>query len=134
MPAKQVGDRAGDNWTPSEVNVNFLELLAVFHSLKAFNDKLEGQHVKIMCDNTTAVCCKNHMGTSHSECCNALTVEIWEWCVEHDIWLTAAHIPGAANVQGDYESRVVHTGKEWQLNKEMLQCTLVALDRVSTHF
>ena len=52
MPAKQVGDRAGDNWTPSEVNVNFLELLAVFHSLKAFNDKLEGQHVKIMCDNT----------------------------------------------------------------------------------
>ena len=77
---------------------------------------------------------KPHMGTSHSECCNALTVEIWKWCAEHDIWLTAAHIPGTANVQGDYESRVVHTGKEWQLNKEMLQCTLVALDRVSTHF
>ena len=36
------GDRAGDNWTPSEVksHINFLELLAVFHSLKAFNDKL----------------------------------------------------------------------------------------------
>ena len=47
---------------------------------------------------------KPHMGTSHSECCNALTVEIWKWCAEHDIWLTAAHIPGTANVQ---ESRVV---------------------------
>ena len=59
----ECGDRAGDNWTPSEVksHINFLELLAVFHSLKAFNDKLEGQHVKIMCDNTTAVCCINHI-------------------------------------------------------------------------
>jgi hypothetical protein len=64
-----------------------------------------------MCDNTTAVSCINHMGTSHSDPCNKLTAEIWMWCASHNIWLTAAHIPGADNESADYKSRVTNTAK-----------------------
>ena len=47
-----------------------------------------------MCDNTTAVNVINHMGTSHSDPCNSLAKEIWEWCIVRKIWLSVAHIPG----------------------------------------
>lgn len=122
--------RTGDNWTPTEAknHINYLELLAILYSLKAFRANLAGKHVKVMCDNTTAVSCITHMGTSHSVCCNKLTTAIWEWCAEYNIWLTAAYIPGAENQSADYESRVVHTGKEWQLNKELLHCALSILN------
>ena len=49
--------RAGDNWTlaESQFHINYLEIMAVFLSLKSFRDQLRGQHVKVMTDNTTAV-------------------------------------------------------------------------------
>ena len=51
-------------------------------------------HVRILTDNTTAIAVLNHMGTSHSDPCNRLGKEIWEWCIDRNIWLSAAHIPG----------------------------------------
>ena len=122
--------RAGDNWTPTEANnhINYLELLAILYSLQAFKENIKNAHVKVMCDNTTAVSCINHMGTSHSDLCNTLTKAIWEWCAKYNIWLTAAHIPGVDNESADYESRVAHTGKEWQLHKKLLQCALSTLN------
>ncbi len=42
-------------------------------------------------DNTTAVSCITHMGTSHSDLCNSITKTIWEWCIANHIWLSAAH-------------------------------------------
>ena len=35
------------------------------------------------------------MGTSHSDSCNSLAKEIWEWCIARDIWVSVAHIPGS---------------------------------------
>ena len=122
--------RAGDNWTPTEANnhINYLELLAILYSLQAFKENIKNAHVKVMCYNTTAVSCINHMGTSHSDLCNTLTKAIWEWCAKYNIWLTAAHIPGVDNESADYEFRVAHTGKEWQLHKKLLQCALSTLN------
>ena len=122
--------RAGDNWTPTEANnhINYLELLAILYSLQAFKENIKNAHVKVMCENTTAVSCINHMGTSHSDLCNTLTKAIWEWCTKYNIWLTAAHIPGVDNESADYEFRVAHTGKEWQLHKKLLQCALSTLN------
>lgn len=36
---------------------------------------------------------------------NDLTREILLWCINRDIWLTAAHLPGSENCEADYESR-----------------------------
>ena len=47
-----------------------------------------------MCDNTTAVNMINHMGTSHLDSCNSVANEMWEWCMDRKIWLSAAHILG----------------------------------------
>jgi len=118
--------RAGDNWLPDEAqeHINYLELLALFLSLKSFKSDLKDKHIRSMMDNTTGVSCINHMGTCHSEKCNQVTKEIWEFCIGNNIWLSAAHIPGVENVSADRESRLDRKEKEWQLNGQLLKQSL----------
>ena len=102
----------GGMWLPtgSEHHINYLELLAAFFALQCFHSSLSGKHVKIMIDNTSAVFQINNVGTCQSEECNSLVVQIWEFCISHNIpWLTAAHIPGSSNVIADGESRHFHS-------------------------
>ena len=48
----------------------------------------------------------NNMCTCHSDKCNSIAVQIWEFYLLHNIiWLTAAHIPGSSNCITDKESR-----------------------------
>ena len=75
------------------LHINDLELKAISLALQVFI-KTKNEHVKIMCDNTTAISCINKMGTSHPMDCNYLIVIIWEWAMKSNIQLTAAHIPG----------------------------------------
>ena len=51
------GCSSGGNWTPGEAkhDINYPEMLAVLFALKSFHDRLEGQHINLMVDNTTAV-------------------------------------------------------------------------------
>ena len=72
-------------------------------------------------DNTTAVACVNKMGTSHSKHCNMITKQIWDFCIEKGVWLSAAHVPGRENVDADLESRKINYDTEWKLNTELLQ-------------
>ena len=122
----------GGMWLPteSEHHINYLELLAAFFALQCFHSSLSGKHVKIMIDNTSAVFQINNMGTCHSEECNSLVVQIWEFCISHNIpWLTAAHIPGSSNVIADGESRHFHSqDTEWMLNSQLLTRALRTLN------
>ena len=67
-------------------------------------------------DNTTAVATINHMGTSHSRECNLAVRFVWTWCVDNNVWLSAAHIPGVSNTQADKESRQAVGSTEWALD------------------
>ena len=63
-----------------------------------------------MVDNTAAVYIINNMGTSHSDICHGITIEIWEFCIKNQIYLPAAHLPGSINVVADKESRTFYRG------------------------
>lgn len=65
-----------------------------------------------MIDNTTAVTTLAHLGTSHSVLCNNLARLMRDWCIENNIWLSTAHIPGKVNVLADNEPRNTHIGTE----------------------
>ena len=64
----------GRMWKPSTTK-NYLEMLTIYLNT----------HIRVMCDNTTAVNVINHMGTSHYDSCNSLAKEIWERCITKDI-------------------------------------------------
>ena len=90
---------------------------AAFFALQTFCPELRGQHVRLMIDNTTAVSYINNMSGSHSATCNTLTREIWFWCIERNLWLSAAHLPGTSNAAADRASRVFCDQTEWKLDE-----------------
>lgn len=56
------------------------------------------------------------MGGSKSRPCNNIARQIWMWALEHDNWITTAHLPGKDNTVADRESRLFNDRTEWQLN------------------
>lgn len=53
--------------------------------------------------------------------CNSVANAIWLFCVERNIWISAAHIPGKKNIDADRESRVFHDNKEWMLRPDIFE-------------
>ncbi|XP_060591829.1 uncharacterized protein LOC132746624 [Ruditapes philippinarum] len=119
--AKYKDIRTGGRWLVEEklLNINVLELLAIFYALRSFREHVVSQHVKIMSDNTTAVSYINNMGGTVSLQCNKIAVEIWTWCIANDIWLTAAHIAGKENLEADQASRKFKDNLEWKLDEKI---------------
>ena len=119
----------GDLWASDERrhHINYLELLAVFLGLKALCSSHCDRHISLKIDNTTAVAVINHMGTSHSGHLNKLCKEIWDWCIARNIWISAGHIAGKANVEFDLESRQNQTITEWMLNTTLFLQSLKTL-------
>ena len=48
-----------------------------------------------------------------------MAIVIWDWCLNHNIWLSAIHTPGSKNIQADKESRVLKESTEWSLSLEV---------------
>ena len=121
--------RAGGHWSEREktLHIYVLELTAAWFALKALASEIEGRHIRLMMDNTTAVACVSNMGTNHSIECNTVVRNIWSFCVERDIWVSAAYIPGVKNVEADVESRRLNMDAEWKLNSDLLGCALAYL-------
>lgn len=86
-------------------HINILELQAGFFALKAFCKHSKNTHVQLQIDNTTAVAYIMHMGGSKSHQLNELAKEMWFWCIQKNIWLSAVHIPGKLNTSADNRSR-----------------------------
>ena len=68
------------------------------------------------------------MGTSHSDKSNILVKQLWEWCINQHIWVSAAHIPGRDNLIADFESRINERASEWMLDSKCLAKLLQALE------
>ena len=120
----------GGLWSKSEASehINYLELLATFFGLKTFAQTKSNIHIRLMIDNTSAISFINNMGTSHSEKSNILVKQLWEWCIDRHIWVSAAHIPGRDNRIADFESRRNERASEWMLDSKCLAKSLQALE------
>ena len=72
-------DTVGGRWSEIEMpgHINVLELHAAKLCLWALATTKSNIHVRLLLDNTTAICYINNMGGSHSEICNNVTKEIW---------------------------------------------------------
>ena len=123
----------GGRWNKIEMDrakmneINYLELWAAFMGLRAYCSDKRDIHVKLEIDNTTAVAYINQMGGTKSYNCNELAKEVWGWCIERNIWLTACHLTGVLNTIADRRSREFRDQTEWQLNKQ-------TFDQICKHF
>lgn len=99
-----------------EKHINYLELLAAFFALKSFASNLSENEVLLRLDNTTAISYINRVGGVKYPHLSELAREIWKWCEERKIWVTASYISSAENIQADRASRNTNIDTEWELS------------------
>lgn len=114
---QEIGVRWTDVETPNHINI-----------LKAFCHTTNNTHVQLQIDNTTAVAYITNMGSSKSTQLNNLAKEMWTWCINKNIWLSAGHIAGKLNTSADNKSHNFSHKHEWALSKNTFtrsfQCIL----------
>ena len=117
--------KTGGHWSEleQEMHINVLELLAVIYTLSSLCDHLRDTHVRLMIDNQTAVAYVNKMGGKKA-LCNKIGRRIWEWCLDRNIWVSAAYVTSKDNYAADEQSRIKHDNSEWQLNSEIFQALI----------
>ena len=99
-----------------------------FPTLQHFHNLLQSKQVRLPMDNSTGVTCINHMGTSHPQSCNDITLVIWQRYAAYEVWLTAAHIPGKGNIAAEKESRKLNLDAEWKTDSSVLSKAFSQLD------
>ena len=95
--------------------------MAAKFSLMSYCSKHVFNHVRFKLNNFTAIAYINYMGGTKSEDCNNIAVEIWQWCIFKNIWISAAFIPGTNNIIADKRSRVFDDNTEWTLDYGLFQ-------------
>ena len=102
MPLRQSGvlcprgEVIGGRWTSTEAlrHIHILELQAAFFALKSLCHTVTNAHIQPQLDNTTAVAYLNKMGGCKSMEFDRLAQEIWGWCIQRKIWVSAPHTAG----------------------------------------
>ena len=114
------GKQTNGLWNESEkqFHINALELLAIKIGLLCFCAEIKNKHIHVFTDNTVSVLGINKMG-SCKENINNIIRDIWLFCMERNIKITASHIPGVKNVIADKLSRSHKIDLEWKLNPKI---------------
>jgi hypothetical protein len=111
----------------AQMHINYLELLAIFLTLKSLYKHVSDTHIQIQCDNVCAISYVNDMGGMASMGMNDLAFDIWTWCLKRNIFISAVYIPGSDNVVADYFSRNFSDSTEWMLKSDIFK-------RLCNHF
>ena len=110
--------RTGGPWSQMEkmMHINCLELLAATLAVQTFAKNSNRISLLLLLDNTTAVAYINNLGGTISKQLVGLAKDLWMWCLERNIHITAQHLPGKLNYLADTESRVMMDRSDWRLN------------------
>ena len=93
MGAVRGDQKTGELWILEEqaYHINYLELKAVLLGSKSLCSTIRNKHIRIQSDNAATVAYVNAMGVMKSTDCNNVAKQIWQWCRERVIWLSACH-------------------------------------------
>ena len=103
----------------SHLHSNARELMAVLLAIHAFLTHLKGKHIRILTDNISTVAYLNHLGGS-SNMLNQIATSVWATAFQHNIQISARHLPGTLNIEADALSRY-ESPYEWQIHPVIFQ-------------
>ena len=115
------GISSGGKWSlqQKDMHINFLELLAIFCTLRCWFSECQSIHIAIQSDNTCAIACVNNQGSITSVQLDKLASEIWDWCLARNIFISAYYLPGSQNIEADFNSRNFSDTTEWRLKRDI---------------
>ena len=120
------GVRTGGLWSEKErtQHINCLELMAGALAVRTFAKHKRNIHVGLRMDNKTAIFYINRMGGTRSQSMVQPACQLWQWCLQRGITLSAEYLPGAKNEIADKESRTMQSSAEWMLNAQVFKCIM----------
>ena len=86
----------------------------------------ENVHIHLKMDNRTAVAYIQKMGGTRSAQMLPTTQEIWQFCLDREIFLSAEYLPGSLNTEADWQSRNFRDSSDWRLRVSVFK----SLDKV----
>ena len=104
------------NSSESKLHINYLELLAVFLGIKSFFKSSTPISLLVLCDNIPTVRYINYMGGTKSHYLCNLALELWDYCLSHNIWVKAVYFRGSDNVNADSLSRYFSDNHDYFLS------------------
>jgi hypothetical protein len=106
----------------TEYGFKFLRAKAIKLAVQSYAQLYKNcKHIRIMSDNTSAIAYINKQGGTRCMAQNELAFEIWEYCRQNDIHISAAHIPGKHNVLADEASRQFFDAAEWSVSNTVFR-------------
>ena len=102
-------------------HINYLELKAAFLCIQFFCREATNEHIHLFLGNTVALKCISKMG-GRKPLLNELVKQLWHWCADRNIWISAFYIPGRLNTRADELSRMkkkCNEDMEWALVAEV---------------
>ena len=99
----------GALWSPAErrSHINVLEIIAGTFAVQTFARERQNIQVLLKMDNTSAVSYVNHLGGTRSSTLSQKAKELWLWCLDRGISLSAEFLPEESNTTADFQSRLV---------------------------
>ncbi|KAM3877835.1 uncharacterized protein col7a1 [Diretmus argenteus] len=101
-------------------HINLLELEAVYWALVHFLPVIQGKHVLVRTDNSTAVSYINRQGGLRSCSLHELAHRILLWAHAQGVSLRAIYLPGVVNVAADLLSRDSPRPGVWRLHPQIV--------------
>ena len=119
------GISTGGPWCLEEkrLHINCLKLIAVSFGIKIFTKGRVCAHGKLLMDNTAAVAYINKMGSPQSQVLSNLALDLWKWCIHHQMEVSAQHLPGHLNTRADRESTRLLDSSDWKLKSRNVSST-----------
>ena len=99
------GVLTGGLWSPKEKlsQINCLKSTAAMFAAKVLSWNKDSSYIHLKLDNQTAASYINPR-------LNNLATQLWSWCLERGINLSAEHLPGVDNCVADFESNCQQNG------------------------
>ena len=110
-------------WSAAEklLHINVLELKGAFLAIQSLLKNQHHKTVSLNMDNSTAVAYVNHKGGTHSSELVDLTLQLWDWCIQNDLYIIAHRVPGKLNTLADQESREFRDETDWMIDPKIIR-------------
>ena len=114
------GREAFGVWSSYErtLHINFLECMSVKFAFQCFFKSTYDTCILIHSDSTTVVAYVNHQGGTVSARVCDLVLEIWGFCLDRDILISAVHLPGIKNTKADALSRLEDADHSYSISQD----------------
>ena len=115
--------------TESRLHINYLELKAIQLGIKALFRDTSPISLLVRCDNISAVSYINHKGGTRSKYLCNLSLDVWEYCLSHNIRLQAVYFRGSDNSRADTLSRYFSDDHDYFLSRSVFTSLHSSLTR-----